>query len=150
MGRMFLNMRPPVSELWPLMELTMPQLRTLMVLHARGPLRMSDIATYFGVGLPTVTSLVSKLEEKGLAIREHNTQDRRVVMCSATEQGQLQAERLWSAGRERMAQLTASFSEEDLELVAQAMELIVGAAERIRESEERSRQQDPTRRTGET
>jgi DNA-binding MarR family transcriptional regulator len=129
MGQMFLNMRPPI-ELWPLMELTMPQLRTLVVLHTRGPLRVSDVAAQLGVGMPTVTSLVSKLEEKGLAVRGDDPRDRRVVLCSATDQGRLEAERLWRVGRGRMAQITASFGEDDLRLIAWAMDLLVQAAEK--------------------
>ena len=54
MGQMFLNMRPSI-ELWPLMELTMPQLRTLVVLHTRGSLRVGAVAAQLGVGMPTVT-----------------------------------------------------------------------------------------------
>src|SRR3990172_7760941 len=81
------GLMPQVYEASPLMQLTLPQLRTLFLIHTQGPMRMSEISSHLGVGMPTVTSLVTKLEEKGLVAREHDTKDRRVVFCSTTQWG---------------------------------------------------------------
>ena len=75
------------SDELPLMDLTIPQLRTLLLIHELGPRRMSEIGLQMGVGMPTVTSPVGKSEEKEMVRREHGTQDRRVVSCSATDYG---------------------------------------------------------------
>ena len=132
MVQMFHSMRPQVSEESPLMEVTIPQLKTLFLLVERKPLRMSEISAHLGVGMPTVTSLVGKLEEKGLALREHDTQDRRVVLCAATPQGEAEVERFWQVRREWIVQMAKSLSDEDLELVARALELMVLGAQRRR------------------
>ena len=91
---------------------------------------MSEISNRLGVGLPTVTNLVSKLEEKGLVSREHDTTDRRVVFCSVTERGKAEIEQLWSVRKEQIAKLAESLSEEDLNLVTRAMEIILEALNR--------------------
>ncbi len=126
-------MRPQVHEDFRVMELTLQQFRTLNLLNMQGPLRMSSISSLLGVGMPTVTNLVSKLEEKGLAVREHNTSDRRVVFCSSTEAGRSEMERLWRVRRGLISQVTDLLSEEEAELVARAMELIIRGTERVNE-----------------
>ena len=141
--QMFLSLRPRIYEESRLMELTLPQFRTLILLYVQGPLRMSNISCQLGVGMPAVTSLVSKLEEKGLASREHNTEDRRVVFCSATQQSKAEVERFWRVGREQIIRIIGSLSEEEGKLVARAMELVLRAvkgdqkAERDQEQEVR-------------
>jgi DNA-binding MarR family transcriptional regulator len=127
--QMLLSLRPQLCEESRLMELTLPQFRTLIMLYTQGPLRMSNISCQLGVGMPAVTSLVGKLEEKGLVSREHNTEDRRVVFCSVTQQGKAEVERFWRVRREQITRIIGSLSEEEGKLVAQAMELILRAAE---------------------
>lgn len=138
LGRMFLSMRPQFQgeEEWLVMKLTHAQLRALMLLDERGPFRMSDISAHLGVGMPTVTSLVSKLERKGLAAREHDTRDRRVVQCFATPKGKAEVERFWRVRNERITQVTDSLSDEELNSVAEALELIIRAALRTRRAVE--------------
>jgi len=121
-------LRPQVYGESPLMELTLPQFRTLSLLHAQGSMRMSEISCHLSVGMPTVTNLVSKLEKKGLVIREHDTRDRRVVFCSATDQGRAEVEQLWYVHRQGINRIINSLSEEEVKLAAKAMELILQAA----------------------
>ena len=128
--QVFRSLRPQVYEASPLMQLTLPQLRTLFFLHAQGPIRMSEISSHLGVGMPTVTSLVSKLEDRGLVVREHDIKDRRVVFCSTTELGKAEVERFWRVRRERINKFIDLLSEEEAELVAQANEVILRAIER--------------------
>lgn len=127
--RMIYALRPPLYEESLLMERTVPQLRTLFLLYTYGPMRMGSISCQLKVGMPTVTSLVTKLEEKGLVAREHNIQDRRVVLCSTTENGKAEVKRFWRVRREQIAQISDSLSEEDVEVVDRAMNIVIHAAE---------------------
>ena len=139
MGRtVFSMMGPAVSESLPIMELTMPQLRVLFLIHARGPLRMSDMASYLGVGMPTVSSLVSKLEEKGVLAREHDTQDRRIVRCLITPEGQRQVEQFSRIRQERMDRIISALTGEELVLVMKAMETVIRAVRQVSDSESSS------------
>lgn len=129
MGRLMLSIRPPVEGTRLFMELTMAQLRTVFLLHGLGPLRMSDLAGHLGVGLPTATSLVTRLESKGLAAREHSDQDRRVVLCSLTDRGHQESEIVWRLRREHLGQTLRSLGHEELETVARGLEVLLQAVE---------------------
>lgn len=127
---MLTTMRPELkgNADWVLMQLSHAQFRVLMLLDEHGPLRMGDLSAQLGVAMPTVTSLVSKLEQKGLAVREHDTRDRRVVQCSATTSGKAEAERFWRVRQERITQVTDSLNDQELASVAEALEFMIRAA----------------------
>jgi len=134
--QIILRLKPQICEESRLMELTLQQFRTLIMLYTQGPLRMSNISCQLGVGMPAVTSLVGKLEEKGLVSREHNTEDRRVVFCSATQQGKGEVERFWRVRREQITRIIGALSEEEGELVAHAMEIVLRAAEECNKADQ--------------
>lgn len=123
--QMLISFKPQICEESRLMELTLQQIRTLVLLYTAGTMRMSNISCQLGIGMPAVTSLVGKLEEKGLVIREHNTEDRRVVLCCATQQGIAEIERFWRVRREQINRIIGSLNEEEVKLVAQATEIIL-------------------------
>jgi DNA-binding MarR family transcriptional regulator len=123
--QLLLSFKPQICEESRLMELTLQQFRTLVLLYIEGPKRMSDISCQLGIGMPAVTSLVSKLEEKGLVTREHNTEDRRVVLCFATKQGKVEVERFWRIRKEQINRIVGSLNAEEIILVAKATETIL-------------------------
>src|SRR5918998_4998879 len=84
--RLSVQTRAEWAEDWPEIELTMPQLRALGLL-GRAPQRMGDLAAYLGISLSSATSLVERLEGKGLVERTHDPVDRRVVHCHLTADG---------------------------------------------------------------
>lgn len=76
--------RSPVA--WPDLELTMPQVRTLLSLN-EGPKRMSDLSTYLATSMPAATKMADRLIAKGLVERTEGSSDRRVVACGLTAEG---------------------------------------------------------------
>jgi DNA-binding MarR family transcriptional regulator len=73
---------------WVAQELTFGQMRLLFLLSKHGPSPMSRIAEWIGVGLPTVSGIVERVERHGLVSRQHRLDDRRVVECRLTDAGQ--------------------------------------------------------------
>lgn len=73
---------------WAAQELTFSQSRLLFLLSNHGPSPMSSVAEWLGVGLPTASGSVERLERHGLVARQHRLDDRRVVECQLTEAGQ--------------------------------------------------------------
>ncbi|GEM_PF-2795532 len=127
LGHVLVGLRPWGAQVRLLAELSVPQLRTMLTVHSTGALRMSDLAARLQVGLPVVTSLVNALEAKDLVTREHTREDRRVVMCSCTETGHLEAEHFWSGLQARVNELVAGLTENELETVARGLELLANA-----------------------
>lgn len=121
-----MQMRIASDRDWPDIELTMPQLRTLVLLY-RGPQRMGEIAAALGISLPATTNMVVRLEAKGLVERAHDQDDRRVVMCSLTREGCRQSEALWNVHRQQIAAVADILTSEEMTMVVAAMELLSAA-----------------------
>lgn len=68
-------------------DVTLPQFRVLVILAARGPLRLADIAAELGVVASTGTRMCDRLIRKGLVRRTRSTGDRRVVQLRLTPAG---------------------------------------------------------------
>lgn len=69
-------------------DLTGPQYNVLRILRGAGePLPTMKLAGRMLQKTPGVTGLLDRLEEKGLVRRKRSTEDRRVWLCSITEEG---------------------------------------------------------------
>jgi len=69
-----------------------PQVACLMALLDNGPISPSQIARKIMVESSTVTGIIDRLEQKGLATRTRVSQDRRVITVELTETGRRLAE----------------------------------------------------------
>ena len=116
---------------WEGLDMTIPQIRTLVLLERMGPLRMGNIATYLGRALSATTTVMDRLVEKGLVDRVSDPSDRRVVICQLSESGEQAITRFWRIGRERLQIVVDLLDEEQLETVVQGFELIRWAEEEI-------------------
>ena len=114
---------------WAEIELTMPQLRALGLLN-EAPQRMSDVAAHLGSSLSSATSLIERLEGKGLVERVHDPGDRRVVMCHLTASGRAEVERFWQIKRSRLEALADILTPEELATIVEALEVFSAALER--------------------
>src|SRR5260370_25354330 len=80
---------------WMETDITLPQLRTLLILAEEGPLVIGQIAQRLGVGLSTGGHLVDRLVQASLAERAEDTGDRRPTPARLTPAGEeLHARRL--------------------------------------------------------
>jgi DNA-binding MarR family transcriptional regulator len=68
-------------------DVTLAQYRALVVLAARGPLRVVDIAAELGVNPSTGTRMCERLVRKGFIDRQRIGADRREVQLTLTEEG---------------------------------------------------------------
>src|SRR6266516_6465429 len=73
---------------WMEIDLTLPQLRTLLVLAEEGPLVIGQIAQRMGIGLSTGGHLVDRLVQAGLADRTEDAEDRRRTLARLTPKGE--------------------------------------------------------------
>jgi DNA-binding MarR family transcriptional regulator len=116
---------------WEGLDMTIPQIRTLVLLERMGPLRMGNIAIYLDRALSATTTVMDRLVEKGLVDRVADPSDRRVVICQLSESGEQAITRFWRIGRERIQIVADLLDEEQLETVVQGFELIRWAEEEI-------------------
>lgn len=78
-------------------SLTLTQIATLGTMARHGPMTLGELAAHEKVQPPSMTRIVSHLEDRGLAVREPRPDDRRLVMVRITGE----AEALLAADRRR-------------------------------------------------
>ena len=115
---------------WGDLDLTMSQLKTIMLLVETGGLTGRELAERLGIGASAVTSLVDRLVQRGYARREEDRADRRVSWARPTERATELFERLHATHRERLAEVLATLTTEELAQVVQAMTTLELAATR--------------------
>lgn len=118
----------PLDE-WEGLDLTIPQFKTLALLQHRGPQRMGNLSGYLGITFSSATSIVDRLVEKSLVQRQPDPEDRRVVLCQLTRQGNETFEQFWRIGRMRIEELALRLDDDELETVVTAMEILCRASE---------------------
>ncbi len=116
---------------WQGLDMTIPQIKTLVLLENIESAKMSAISGYLGSTLSATTSIVDRLVQRNLVNRVADPNDRRVVMCELTPHGRKATERFWRIGRERAQRMADILTVEQLESVVRALELIRLTGERI-------------------
>ena len=114
-GDVFRAIKVSVPPEWLSSDLTLAQLRVLLLLHTEGPSRMSAIAQATGATLPTITGTVDLLVKKGLVVRRDDPSDRRLVITELSPAGKAMMGKMWSQGEEQMEKLLGGLSREELE-----------------------------------
>ena len=122
----YLNSRVYSGRLdeWQGLDMTIPQIKTLVLLERMGHLRMGNISTYLGGAPSATTAILDRLVEKGMVERVSDPNDRRVVLCQLTVHGRAAAEQFWRIGRERIQAVVNLLELEQLETAVQVLELI--------------------------
>jgi len=115
---------------WGDIDLTMSQLKTIMLLVETGGLTGRDLAERLGIGPSAVTALVDRLVQRGYARREEDRADRRVSWARPTKRATELFERLHATHRERLAEVLATLTSDELALVVQAISTLELAAAR--------------------
>jgi len=112
-------------------DITMPQAKLLYLLGAVGDLHMSDLVTHLGVSLSTVSGLVDRVVDHGLATRRDDPADRRQVVVGLTPAGAAFIDRFRELNARQMRELLGVLDDEDLELVRKALVALGRAATQI-------------------
>ena len=116
---------------WEGMDMTIPQIRTLVLLERMNTARMTDIAIYIGRALSATTTVVDRLVERGLVDRVSDPNDRRLVMCELTDTGRQVLERFWLIGRDRLQMVADLLDDEQLKKAVEGLELVSWAGGEI-------------------
>ena len=127
---------------WRSLGMTIPQIKTLVVLQHKGPMRMGEIASFLGSTLSATTSIVDRLVDKQLIERDADPNDRRVVICKLTPEGEIGIAELWSIGRERAAEVVDRLNTEEIATLVSAFEMLRGVLDGINMPSSENRAQE--------
>jgi DNA-binding MarR family transcriptional regulator len=107
---------------------TMPQAKLLYLLGATGDMHMSDLVARLGVSLSTISGLVDRIVDQGLASRRDDPEDRRQVVVGLTPAGTAFIDRFRELNARQMRELLGNLDDEDLEHVRIGLEALSRAA----------------------
>ncbi|WP_020579151.1 MarR family winged helix-turn-helix transcriptional regulator [Actinopolymorpha alba] len=93
----------------------------LTLLQQTDGTRMTDVASYFGVGKPTISRQVGLLERLGLVERAEDAEDRRSVTLRLTEEGTARLSAAQEARRAQFRALLDSWPRRDLEALGRLL-----------------------------
>ena len=129
----FRDLSPILPKEWLSLDLTMPQLKVVLLLFLNGPERMGTIASALGVSLATATGVVDRLVEKDMMTREGDPRDRRIVLIRLSDQGEKLITGLWQLARGNAELLLKMLDQRKLQLLNEALHMLLEAGEAARE-----------------
>jgi DNA-binding MarR family transcriptional regulator len=127
--KLFRQLLPILPMEWLHLDLTMSQLKVVLLLFITGHSRMSDISSELGVSLATATGVVDRLVERNLLIRNGDPDDRRVVLCQLSNDGENLIRDLWQLSQKRAGDLMSALDTPQLLLLSEALQALTQASE---------------------
>jgi DNA-binding MarR family transcriptional regulator len=106
------------------LDISIPHVRALLLLEQDGPMRMGSIALCLGRAVSATTVVIDRLVKKGFVDRVADPDDRRVVLCQLTDEGEKAIGQFWRIGRERFDIMVSNLDDAQLEKVVAGLELI--------------------------
>ncbi|MBM9466388.1 MarR family transcriptional regulator [Nakamurella sp. YIM 132084] len=104
----------------PAHALTLTQMSALSVIWREGPLTAGELAAKEQVKPPSITRVVSALEQSGLVTRQGNPDDGRQVLVTITDTGTAEIENLVRARELWLGQQLAQLSQRDRAVLEKA------------------------------
>jgi DNA-binding MarR family transcriptional regulator len=101
--------------------LSLTALSTLATLERTGPRRLTDLAVVEEITQPSMTSLVTQLEQLGLAERRRDRADARVVLVAITRAGRQHVRKRRRAGAEALTELIDKLDPQDAQQLNAAL-----------------------------
>ena len=112
-------------------DVTMPQAKLLYLLGALGDIRMSELVARLGVSLSTVSGLVDRVVDHGLATRREDAKDRRHVVVGLTPAGADFIDHFRELSSRQMRELLSELDDADLALMRDAFGALERALSRL-------------------
>jgi DNA-binding MarR family transcriptional regulator len=125
----FRELIPFLPKEWLELDLTAGQLRALLLLYTNGPTRMSDISSALGVSMATATGVIDRTVERGIVVRESDPNDRRIVLCRVSPEGERLVSGLWRSWSERAKVMLRALDRPGLLAVKGFLEAMLEAGE---------------------
>ena len=122
---------PGRDRAWLSVDLTMPQLKSLIYVTKSDGATSGQIAASLGVGLSTITGIVDRLAEQGMVSRREDLRDRRVTRVEPTPRGRELVGDLLQVRKDAISAILARLSTEQLQTVETAFQYLAEAVDAI-------------------
>jgi DNA-binding MarR family transcriptional regulator len=109
----------------PDLELTRTQFYLLKLIEHEEPCKMSYLAEMMGVKPSVISTMIDRLEQNGLVVREYRKTDRRSVFVSLTDQGREVLNKELELSKQVVMNFLSHLAPHELESLAAILEKIV-------------------------
>ena len=118
---------------WLLLDLTMAQLKAMMLIVQTGGVRSRELADGLGIAPSAATPLVDRLVEQKLARRDDDTADRRIIWIRPTAKAQALHDQLLQTNEDVLADVIDALPADVRPRVQESVRLLLESAERVLE-----------------
>jgi DNA-binding MarR family transcriptional regulator len=116
---------------WRYLDLTMAQLKAVMLLCRTGRARSRELADGLGIAPSAATPLVDRLVEQKLAKREDDAGDRRIVWILPTKKAQAIYDELLHTSQDVLEDVINEVPARERKAVRESVQLLADAATRV-------------------
>lgn len=116
---------------WLLLDLTMAQLKAMMLIVQTGGVRSRELADGLGIAPSAATPLVDRLVEQKLARRDDDPADRRIIWIRPTPKAQALNDQLLQTNQDVLADVLEALPAEVRPKVHESIRLLLESAERV-------------------
>jgi DNA-binding MarR family transcriptional regulator len=117
---------------WLVLEMTISQLKAMMLLVQSGGVRSRELADGLGIAPSAATPLVDRLVDQKLARRDPDVDDRRIIWIRPTDKSAALYDQLMQqTNRPVLEEVLAEVPKADREKVYDSMVLLLDAARRV-------------------
>ena len=119
------------TNCWIGLDLTMAQLKALVVLAQSGPTPIGHLADVLSIGRPSASVLVDALVHEGMVERVEDPEDRRRTLAHLTPRARGLMENLRQGQLQRVQRWLERVSDEDLAALAVGLQALARAAREV-------------------
>jgi len=109
------------KELNKIYNVSSAQLNCLLTLYENGPLPPSRIAKLMMVNSSTITGIIDRLEQKGLAKRMRISTDRRIITVELTKNGEVLAKNAPPPIQQKLFDGISKLSKKEIKYIADSL-----------------------------
>lgn len=109
------------------LDLTLPQVQVLRILHRGGTVPTGKLAQCLKISAPATSQLTDRLIRKGLIERRHSEDDRRTVLVALSDAGQSLIDRFRERRNAIFGAALAQLSEAEQAQVVSSLQKVIAA-----------------------
>lgn len=123
------------ANAWAKLDLTMQQMKVIMMLEHRGDIPVSALAESLNVSLPNMTGIVDRLVQNDLVERIPSSLDRRVILLRSTPKSKEIFDSLFNSAFQRFQTVMSQMKPTDQEIISLGLRLLSEAYDRYAENQ---------------
>lgn len=127
----FRTLHTATLPLWMALDISMAQMKVLLVVREHGVLPVSQIAELLEIGAPTASHHIDKLVQAGLVTRSEDPENRRRMRVELSGEGQQLLQQLHQGRLELMRASLAQLDPAQIAQLAESLGALTGAMQQV-------------------